>query len=138
MFVMLSVIMLSVAMLSVVMLNVVGAGKITCTVVNCMHGPMPCFQNALAYFATAVSYEGKMFMKLPPVENVLNLFLSSMMMIRHGKLLCLPFSDSLYQGILTKGIRTVDLVIKVACFVNKLNNIFKIKRSTSKLGTIRR
>ncbi len=27
------------------------------------------FQNALAYFATAVSYRGKMFMKLKPVED---------------------------------------------------------------------
>jgi hypothetical protein len=27
------------------------------------HAPMQCFQNALAYFATAVSYSRKMFMK---------------------------------------------------------------------------
>ena len=29
-----------------------------------MHAPMQCFQKALAYFATAVSYARKMFMKL--------------------------------------------------------------------------
>jgi hypothetical protein len=35
------------------------------------------------------------------------------------------------QGILTKGERlsTVDLLIKVACFVKEVNNIFNIKRS---------
>ncbi len=29
----------------------------------CMHAPMQCFQNALAYFATVVSYARKMLMK---------------------------------------------------------------------------
>jgi hypothetical protein len=31
-----------------------------------MHAPMLCFKNALAYFATAISYEHKIFMKLTP------------------------------------------------------------------------
>ncbi len=31
-----------------------------------MHAPMRCCQNALAYFAIAVSYMRKMFMKLAP------------------------------------------------------------------------
>jgi hypothetical protein len=31
-----------------------------------MHAPMHCFQNGLAYFATAVIYNCKMFMKLTP------------------------------------------------------------------------
>jgi hypothetical protein len=31
-----------------------------------MNAPMQCFQNAPANFATAVSYERKMFMKLAP------------------------------------------------------------------------
>ncbi len=35
---------------------------------------MQCFQNALAYFATAVSYVRKMFMKSTPVVNVIKLF----------------------------------------------------------------
>ncbi len=34
------------------------------TIFYCMHAPMACFQNALAYFATAVSYACKMFLKL--------------------------------------------------------------------------
>jgi hypothetical protein len=33
-----------------------------------------CFQNALAYFATVVSYAGKMFMKSTPGANVIKLF----------------------------------------------------------------
>ncbi len=31
---------------------------------HCMNAPMQFFQNAQAYFATAVSYEHKMFMKM--------------------------------------------------------------------------
>ncbi len=31
-----------------------------------MHAPRQCFQRTLAYFATAVSYARKMFMKLTP------------------------------------------------------------------------
>ncbi len=31
-----------------------------------MHVPMQCVQNALAYFATVVSYECKMFINLAP------------------------------------------------------------------------
>ncbi len=34
--------------------------------VHCLHVPMQCFQAALAYFATAVSYTCKMFMKVAP------------------------------------------------------------------------
>ncbi len=41
--------------------------KMSCTVVHCMHVPLQRFQNALAYFATAVSYE--MFMKLTPKQT---------------------------------------------------------------------
>jgi hypothetical protein len=64
---MLSVIMLNVGMLSVIMLNVVTpSGEIS--------SPMQSFQNALAYFATVVSYLHKMFMKSAPVANVIRLF----------------------------------------------------------------
>jgi len=35
-----------------------------------------CFQNELAYFATAVSYTCKMFMKLTPEMNVRKLFVT--------------------------------------------------------------
>ncbi len=44
-------------------------GKMSCTVVHCMHVSLPRFQNALAYFATAVSYEHKMFLKLTPEQT---------------------------------------------------------------------
>ncbi len=37
---------------------------------------MQCFQNALAYFATAVSYEREKFIKLTPGAKVLKLFSS--------------------------------------------------------------
>jgi hypothetical protein len=40
--------------------------------------------------------------------------------------------EGLRQGILTEAGRlssTVDLLIKLACFVKKLNNIFNLKRS---------
>ncbi len=33
---------------------------------HCVHANMQCFQNALAYFITTVSYEDKMFMKVTP------------------------------------------------------------------------
>ncbi len=51
--------MLSLVVLNVVMLNVV-APKI------CFHCPMQCFQNALPYFVTVVSYTRKMLIKLIP------------------------------------------------------------------------
>jgi hypothetical protein len=35
-------------------------------IVNCKHAPMQCFQNTVAYLATAVSYTCKMFMKWTP------------------------------------------------------------------------
>jgi hypothetical protein len=40
--------------------------KISCTIIHCMHALVQCFQNALTYFATAVSYGQKMFMKSTP------------------------------------------------------------------------
>jgi hypothetical protein len=40
------------------------------------HAPMQCFQNARAYFATAIGYEHKMFMKSPPGIIVMKLFSS--------------------------------------------------------------
>ena len=39
-----------------------------------MHALMQCFQNALAYFASAVSYECKMFMKLTPDRRMKTLW----------------------------------------------------------------
>ncbi len=36
---------------------------ISCTI---MYAPIQCFQNSLTHFATAISYEQKMFMKLTP------------------------------------------------------------------------
>ncbi len=41
--------------------------KISLADVNYMHAPMQCFQNASAYFVTALSYRCKMFMKSTPV-----------------------------------------------------------------------
>ncbi len=35
---------------------------------------MQCFQNALAYSATIISYDCKMFMKSSPVDNLIKLF----------------------------------------------------------------
>jgi hypothetical protein len=48
--------------------------KISCVVIHihCMHAAFQSFQNALAYFATAVSYECKMFIKLPPAIQKAN------------------------------------------------------------------
>jgi hypothetical protein len=40
--------------------------KISSAIIHCIHGPMQCFQNALTYFAMAVSYKLRMFMKLTP------------------------------------------------------------------------
>ncbi len=44
------------------------------------------------------------------------------------------------QGILTEGgsLSTVDLLIKVACFVKNVNDIFNIKRNLSKQANTRR
>jgi len=39
-----------------------GLSKISCTV-KCMQAAMQCFQNALVYFAMAVSYTREMLMK---------------------------------------------------------------------------
>ncbi len=47
--------------------------KIKCTI-HCVHFPIKCFQNALTYFAIAVSYGRKMLMKLPPGTDVIKLF----------------------------------------------------------------
>jgi hypothetical protein len=73
--------MLNVIRLSVVMLSVV-APKISYTV-HCIHAPMMGFQTPQAYFATAVSYEYKMFMILTPVVRGLNSFLLSSMLWRN-------------------------------------------------------
>jgi hypothetical protein len=43
-----------------------------CTVQS-MHASMKCFQNALAYFASAVSYVYKMFVKLTAGVNLINI-----------------------------------------------------------------
>jgi hypothetical protein len=53
-----------------------GLGKISYTVLHCLHAPTQCFQNALAYFGTNISYTCKMFMKLTPVSNVINFFMA--------------------------------------------------------------
>ncbi len=47
----------------------------------------------------------------------------------------------LQQGIPTEGegrLSTIDLLIKVSCFVKKVNNIFNTKRCLSKLVSTRR
>jgi hypothetical protein len=41
--------------------------QIRCTILYCLHASMKSIQNALAYFATTVSYTGKIFMKLSSV-----------------------------------------------------------------------
>jgi hypothetical protein len=56
--------MLSVVVLSVVMLNVVAPLPLHALHAGCMACSV--FQNVPAYFAAAVSYKRKMFMKLPP------------------------------------------------------------------------
>ncbi len=63
--------MLSVVMLNVVMLNVVSPSqnKLTAHSLREMHY----FQKALAYFATVISYTYKMFMKLTPMVNFINI-----------------------------------------------------------------
>ncbi len=40
------------------------------------YATMQCFQNALTHFATAVSYARKMFVKLIPESNFINLLLT--------------------------------------------------------------
>jgi hypothetical protein len=50
--------------------------KISWTI-NCIHAPMQCFQNALAYLATAVSYMRKMFLKLVPGVCIIKLFFTN-------------------------------------------------------------
>jgi hypothetical protein len=59
-----SVIMPSVVKLNDIMLSVVAPNKQY--VIYLLHAAMQCFQNPLAYFATAVSYMHKFFMKLTP------------------------------------------------------------------------
>jgi hypothetical protein len=73
--------MLNVIRLSVIMLSVV-APKISYTV-HCIHAPMLGCQTPLTYFATAVSYECKMFIILTPVVIGLNSFLLSLMLWRN-------------------------------------------------------
>jgi hypothetical protein len=49
-------------------------------------------------------------------------------------------AQGINQGILTKGkgsIQLVDLLIRVASFVNKTKNIFNLKRSSSNLVSTR-
>jgi hypothetical protein len=41
-----------------------------------MHAPVQWLLNALAYFATAISYTSKMFTKSTPEVNVINLFMA--------------------------------------------------------------
>ncbi len=66
--------MLSVVMLNVVMLNVLSPEKLYHPSMSAVCMTCSVFYNALAYFATAVSYTHKMFMKLRPVANVIKLF----------------------------------------------------------------
>ncbi len=42
--------------------------------IHCMHYTMQCFNDALVYFVTAVSYERKMFVKLTPGANIIKHF----------------------------------------------------------------
>jgi hypothetical protein len=73
-------------------------GKISCTV-QCMHAPKQGFQNALAYFATAVIDVLEMFMKSTPGVSV-KAFLSSALMLRQNKLECLSTSN--FKNVLKK------------------------------------
>jgi hypothetical protein len=43
-----------------------GHNKISCTIIHCILALKQCFQIALAYFATAISYTHKIFMKSTP------------------------------------------------------------------------
>jgi hypothetical protein len=60
-------------MLSVVMLNVVAPDKLYHPSMSAVCTTCSAFHHALAYFATAVNYTHKMFMKLRPVANVIKL-----------------------------------------------------------------
>ncbi len=50
-----------------------------------MKAPLECFENALAYFAIAIIYTLKMFMKLTPVAIDIRLF-ASVIISRVGSL----------------------------------------------------
>jgi hypothetical protein len=41
--------------------------------IHCMFVPLKCFQNEVAYFARVESYRRKMFMKLTPVVDFINI-----------------------------------------------------------------
>ncbi len=43
-------------------LVIYGSNKISCTIINCMHASMLHFPNALAYFASTISYADTMTM----------------------------------------------------------------------------
>jgi hypothetical protein len=43
---------------------------------HCINAPMQFLQNALAYFALAIIYTSKMFIKSTPVADVIKLLLS--------------------------------------------------------------
>jgi hypothetical protein len=86
--------LLSVVMVNVVMLNVFDLSVLTPKLRPLQnrlsrHAPMKYFQNALAYFAMAVSYTRNMYMKYSPVVNYEELFFSLSLMLPQNKLECL-------------------------------------------------
>ncbi len=49
-----------------------GPSKISSSV-QCIHGPMQCLQNALAYIALAINYKQKILMKFTSVVDSINI-----------------------------------------------------------------
>ncbi len=101
--IMLSVIMLSATLLSVIMLSVIMLSVFMRSVMTLQPTAqanklyrhplsMRCFQNALAYFATAVSYDRKMFMKSTIGANIQKDFFSLPLTFRTNKLECLSLA----------------------------------------------
>jgi hypothetical protein len=58
-------------------INILCAYQISCTVIHCMHTPVQCFQNALAYFSRAVTWLLKNVYKI----NTCGLYYNHMMIV---------------------------------------------------------
>jgi hypothetical protein len=80
----LSVIILSVIRLNVIMLSVVASNKQYANYL--LHATMQCFQNVLAYFATAVSYMHIFFNEIDTWTQFYKTFSSSLLMLQTNKL----------------------------------------------------
>ncbi len=96
-----------------------------CTI-HCMHAPIQWFQNALAYFAKAVSYACKMFMKLAPGASSIHMLKPRKcigMSTRDQTMTAEPLSHEMmtYWG---------PVCLKLPTNVWALNNFWEIWRKT--------